>query len=141
MQLNSNNDFTDENPPLVPRPDSSLHGQSDSPTPALPPKNNAAPPKRPPPPRRPPPPGSGGKTGPPVPPPPQVGGNDPFSGSASNSGGGFADFAKFDSVDEQVKHPLVFYKGQCPFKQYHSPSVVQPNSSLYQLVFSGYSIV
>lgn len=93
----------EDNPPLVPRPDSSLYGQSDSPTPALPPKNNAAPPKRPPPPRRPPPPGAGGgKAGPPVPPPPQVGGSDPFGGNVSNSGGGFADFAKFDSLDEQV---------------------------------------
>ena len=104
MQSNSNNDGMDDNPPLVPRPDSSLHGQSDSPTPALPPKNNAAPPRRPPPPKRPPPPGgAGGKSGPPARPPPHGGGSDPFGGNVSNSsGGGFADFAKFDSVDEQV---------------------------------------
>jgi hypothetical protein len=31
----------------------------------------------------------------------ELNGSDPFGGSASNSGGGFADFAKFDSVDEQ----------------------------------------
>merc|ERR1719219_1057325 len=56
----------DSPPALAPRP-----GESDSPTPALPPKNKAPPPKRPPPPRRPPPPKSGpAHPEPPRPPPP-----------------------------------------------------------------------
>ena len=69
---------------------------SDSPTPALPPKNNAAPPRRPPPPKRPPPPGG---AGPSRPPPPGASNND-------NSPEGFADFSAFDQVSCGIGWPF-----------------------------------
>ena len=93
---------------LVPRP-----GDTDSPTPALPPKKQAAPPKRPPPPRRPPPPKAGpalAEPGRPPLPKHSPDSDDPFAeenafssnGTAAahepESGGGFADFAAFQQV-------------------------------------------
>lgn len=103
----------DSPPALAPRP-----GESDSPTPALPPKNKAPPPKRPPPPRRPPPPKSGpAHPEPPRPPPPASvsspmmsppAEDDPFGGAdafaptptAKTAAGGFADFSNFAAFEE-----------------------------------------